>query len=199
MSNKNIFDPFKTPVGQFSYPVLFEPRADKFSGKIQYSIEILFEKGNPELIAMKEYLKNCVKEKFDGKAPPEGFENHIKLKDGDLKIDKKTGLVYPEYANKEYLTIRSNSEHKPQVYDQQAKPMVDPKGILGGDFGVIFFSAFIYNKPKWGMTALLRGVQLTKKTDKPFGGSGVNLDSMVTAVAEEQKSVDLDDFDLDKM
>jgi hypothetical protein len=139
MSNKNIFEPFKTPIGQLSYPVLFEPKTDKFSGKIQYSVEILFEKGNPELIAMKEYLKNCVREKFDGKTPPEGFENHIKLKDGNLKINKKTGLVFPEYANKEYMIVRSNSEHKPKIYDREAKIMTDSKGIVGGDFGIVFF------------------------------------------------------------
>lgn len=153
-----------TPKGQFSYPCLFNPRANNLSkdGKKYYSIDILFDK-TTDLKKVQEAIDAAMQKKFgaDKAKYPKNLKSPIK--DGDLRED-------PAYADKFYITCRNEaSRGKVEVYDRKRKALESESELVGGDFGhlCINFYAYDYNGNR-GVSASLQGVMLVEKTSEPF-------------------------------
>jgi len=169
-----------TPVGQASYPRLFQPQLNEDNGKYYYAVDILFDK-QTDLSLLKSAIDKVAKDKWGDKIP--AF-NHPNFKDGDLKR-KKNGDKVPAYLGKIYITVKNT--HKPGVVDAQAQPILSEQEIYGGCFIRASFSPFAYDhKMNKGVSLSLKNVQKVKDGERFSGELEVHAEEEFDAIDGEQ-------------
>jgi hypothetical protein len=150
------------PTGVASFPKLFVPEALMEGKAPVYSITILWDK-SADLSALEQAIKNAEEKKFPpndaGESTvPAGLRSPIK--DGDLKISKKTGKVRPEYAGKYFIQTTCKEDEAPKVVDGRLEKIIDKKQIYGGMLANVYVNAFTYdNSGNRGTSLYLQHVQ----------------------------------------
>lgn len=165
--------------GVVSYPNLFKAKRNNLNGKEEYSVDILIDK-KADLTNVNAAIKAAVEKKFgnDNKKHPKNLK--LALKDGD---DKGT----PEYAGKYYITCKSDaSKSKILLCDNTLQPLQHESDIQGGDVANVNVNFYAYDaNGNRGVSAGLQGVQLVRKTDKPFSGRAHRAEDMFESFADD--------------
>lgn len=143
----------------------------------EYTIDLLFPKST-DLSELEQVFEELKKDTWPDGAP--AFRN-TPIKDGDQKMNLKTGEVYEGYAGMWYITAKSDINNKPTVIDPAKQVMDRPDAIIGGDIVHGFVGVFTYNYPvNKGISFGLNTIKLVEKTDAPFGGG---ISSKIAATA----------------
>jgi len=121
-----------TPVGRVSYPILFEPKVNPLNQKLQYSVDILFDK-KTDLSELKKLEEDLIANTWPKEKP-----NNLRspFKNGNSKNN-------PEYEDCIYITFKSND--KPGVVDGSVQSIIDKGEVYGGCYGRVSFSAYSYD------------------------------------------------------
>jgi hypothetical protein len=174
MSNLNV-----KVSGVVSYPNLFKAKRNNLNGKEEYSVDVLIDK-TADLKSLDAAVKAAVEKKFgnDAKKHPKNIK--LPVKDGD---DKGT----PEYAGKYYITCKADaSKQKVVLCDNSLQPLQHESDIQGGDFVNVNLSLYAYDaNGNRGVSCGLLGVQLVRKTDKPFSGRPSKAEDMFESFADD--------------
>jgi hypothetical protein len=165
--------------GVVSYPNLFKAKRNNLNGKEEYSVDVLIDK-KADLKVVHAAINAAIEKKFgnDPKKHPKNLKSP--LKDGD---EKGT----PEYAGKFYITCKANAaEAKLILCDNTLQPLQHPSDIQGGDFVNVNVNFYAYDaNGNRGVSAGLQGVQLVRKTDKPFSGRPSRAEDMFESFADD--------------
>jgi len=133
-----------TPKGRVSYPNVFVPRLNELSGKMQYSIDLIFDKST-DISNLKNVAEECIVKKWGDKRPTNLM---LPFKDGNTKKDKKTGLVKAEYKDKIFITFKTNADRKIGVVGIDGKLLEAESDFYAGCYARVSFNPFAYDKGK---------------------------------------------------
>ena len=187
-----------TPEFRTSYLTVFEPRLNKLSNKVEYSVQMIFDlpaKGQPNPLAeIQTAIAELKKRKFpDGKLPP-NFN-------GPLRTDNPNNR--PELVGKCYANAKCDDKYKPGVASPHADPKTgkvmvlnDPAAFKSGDFAKAKINAYVWHHPsgKWGVSFGLISIQ--KRRDGDPLGANHSVENDYEAVAEapgQVSSAEVDD------
>lgn len=175
---------FTTPIGRFSFPALFVPRAKyKKPGEFEYSTELLFE-DNADLKAFEKACDDALIEAFGpNKATwPKNISRPVT--DQEVLIDKaaEKGQSYPHLkAGNMFARFKTDAKNgKPVVVDEKMNEIIDPSKVYGGAYGRVStqIKVNVISAPDpvtkktiqtVYVTSYLQGVQFLKDGDS-FGG-----------------------------
>ena len=178
-----------TPEAILSYPVLFEPRADK-KGNLKYSCALVFTAGT-DISAMMQAIEQAAIEKFGDKAP-------ALLKKGRLKSplrDDWDEKGYPEDS----IFFNARATRKPGVVAAYADPRTgkpavisDPDAVYPGQIvrASVTFYGFDVEGNK-GVAVGLNNIQILRDGDRLDSGRAAQ--DEFDAVAPAPDLSDLDD------
>jgi len=115
-----------------SFIRVFEPAEDP-SGRMKYSICLLFDKSNTKAIedlqaAIKKAIQKGKETKWGGKVPKFRYEA---LRDGDEALENGERTT-PEYANRMFLNASCLEDSPPGVVGPDAKPLMDQTMLYSG-------------------------------------------------------------------
>ena len=154
---------------RLSYAKLFTPEEND-QGKMQYSTMILIPKEDKETVAaITAAMKKAKELKWGGKNPS-GLK--ISFRDGDKEgkggLPEGTPLGSEPYAGHYFMNIKS--DRKPGVVDQATNPIIDPNGVVSGDYARVSMNCYAWeNKNGRGLSFGLVNVQLFRKGE-PLDG-----------------------------
>lgn len=166
-------DNVMTPKFRVSYPSIFKPQKNDLNGKMEYSLEALFEPG-ADLSALKAAAKAAVEKKWgkDQSAWPQNlrlpFRDQAEKKAKDKTTGKPTGELQPGcVAGAQWM--RFKSEQKPGLVDQNVQDIIDESEFYGGCWARATVNAFAYDqKGNRGVSFGLVNIQKMADGD-PFG------------------------------
>jgi len=153
-----------TPKGRVSFANVFKPKLNSLSGKLEYSLDLLFPKSQ-DISSIKNEIRRVIAEKWPTKASdPKGIR--IPIKDGDGF--KQNGEPYSaEYKGHNFITFKS--EMQPGLVDAQRQPIIDQNEFYSGCFAVVHYRAAAYeHKVNKGVSLWLNNVQKVAEGE-PFG------------------------------
>ena len=169
---------------RFSYPNLFKARLNQLSGKAEYSVVVLIEKGEGGAATL-QTVKEAIKEIATKAELRKGSRNP--LKDGD-----EDDGPHPGYW---YFNAKCNEDYPPLVVDGARNPVDAKAGWTGGDWGNVKVTLYAYNKGgNSGVGVSLRGVQFTRKGE-PFGNGGTRPDEFPQSAAVAGAAGSYDPFE----
>lgn len=155
---KNSYANTTTPIGILNYPYLFEPKLNKKSGKMIYSVNLLFPKSEAieGLDAFKEIIKSlAVKQWPDGVPAKCTFP----LKDGDTAVDE---MGKPKKELHGYFYMNLTSEERPRVVDENISDVLDKGVVYSGCKGRVNINLFTFSvSGNLGVSARMLSVQKT--------------------------------------
>lgn len=175
---------YTTPMGRVSYPNLFEARGNPFNDKKEYSVELLFEKGED----LKGFKKACEEAAANTFGPdktkwPKDFT--IPLHDQAEMIEKLSEKDKDfSHLTEGAYAIKCKSEYKPVIVNAQLKAVDDPTSIYGGCYGKASMNIKVYHiNKRTHVTLYLTGFQFIKDGES-FGGKP-NAAAMFQPVMDE--------------
>ncbi len=157
----------QTPIGILSYPKLFTPEP-KYQGQgdLVYSLAIICDPQNPEVAQV---LQRMQQEEATLKAQqwpagtPAGWRSCFI--DGNITGD-------PHSMGKIILRLRSDTSHKPIVYDNNLAICTQEMGLVyGGCVGRATYEMYAYTKGSQGIALSLGDVQWLGHGQKLGGGA----------------------------
>ena len=148
---------------------LFEPRAIQEGGQLKYSVELIIDKKDKNVL---DPINKAVQEVID--ANPSIFKNAKKVKlplrDGDEDKDSF------EYEGKFFLS--ASDKNPPVVIDENKVEILSPREIYSGCYGRVSISFFAFDKAgNKGVGAALNAVQKTRDGE-PLGSTYTKADAM---------------------
>lgn len=172
----------KLPEFRLSYPNLFKPKLNDYSGKLEYSCVALFPLG-ADLSGLERAIKQAFTEAFgpneakwprekpgaDGKPGP--LVQPLKDQGERAKMSDDGKMVLPAgyVAGAKYLNLKT--AQKPGVVDAQVQPIVEASEVYGGCYCLATVTVYAYKHPvRQGVTVSLQNVQKTRDGEK-FGGA----------------------------
>jgi len=108
------------------YPILFEPKLNKMSNKLKYSMTMLFDKNKTDIKELKDEVLRVANEAF-GKV--KGLK--LPIKDGD-KMFTEDGEKKTQFEGYWVVSASNNEEYRPVLVDQKVKPLKDKGAIYSG-------------------------------------------------------------------
>lgn len=137
---------YKTAIGKVSYPkTLFNPKRNEYSGKEEYSVDLIFPKSKDPakdpLNVVRNAIEEAIKAQWPTKRPP---MLHIPIKDGD-GLKPKAGTPYDEVYHGSYFITLKNTR-RPQLVDAKLQRIEDEADIYGGCYGRASFTVYTYEK-----------------------------------------------------
>lgn len=160
---------------RFSYLTVFEPRMNKQSKALEFSVALLIPKNSPDVKAVRDEIDRLIAEQWTskGKKLPPKFWNP--LRDGDTDVNQKGDSLGPEAKGHYVLNAKAAADKAPQVVgttrDQNMKLVPLTKGgVKSGDWGRASVNLSAYTKGDSGIGAYLNSIQLVKIGD-PLGSS----------------------------
>ena len=172
-----------TPTFRASFVHVFEPRQNEQSGKLEYSVKMIFDK-DADLAPLKDIIKEAVRNKW-GSNPPKNLK--VPLRDGnDSDLDK-----YPEDANKIIANAKSVM-YPPGLIDAKTKQeIIDPKEFYSGCYARASIVAYAYDNVSkgvaFGLQNLLKirdGEPLVNRASAESDFAGV-IDAVQNEVGED--------------
>lgn len=159
-----------TPTFRVSYPNVFEARKNPLSGKDEFSVEAVFEKG-ADLSKLKEAAQEALANQFghDKSKWPQNLRNPFK--DQALKAKDVDGQqVLPELYEEGAIYMNLRTANKPSVVDQNVQPILEKSEFYAGCYARASVSVYAYNKGgNAGVNFSLVNIQKVKDGD-PLGG-----------------------------
>lgn len=203
--------PLITPQFRVSYPSVFKPRLNDLNGKMEYSVEALFAKGE-KLDALQKAVEEAIVEKWGQTAKAEkdtqgnwGLSISGKLvtvvKDGKTLTapfripfknqgDKEKDGVLPPAYEKNAVFISLKSQQKPGVVDQNVQPIIDGSDFYAGCYAQASVNASAYEqKGNRGVSIYLNNIQKVKDGD-PLGSRGSPQSDFAAVEGAEKESAD---------
>lgn len=172
-----------TPEFRASYVKVFQAEED-LSGRMKYSIQMLFPKKGTDFAKIKEAIGEAVKTKFGAKSP-KGLR--MPLRDGDTEKEDN-----PDYAGMYFMNASSNQ--RPGVVDENLQDVVDPNDFYSGCWCIAQVAFYGYDAAgNKGVGVGLHNLKNTRNDDRldgrqdaadAFGGKSTE----ATAEAEEESS-----------
>lgn len=172
-----------TPTFRASFVHVFEPRQNEQSGKLEYSVKMIFDK-DADLAPVKEIIKEAIRNKW-GTNPPKNLK--LPLRDGNLSdLDK-----YPEDTDKIIANAKSVM-YPPGLIDAKTKQeIIDPKEFYSGCYARASIVAYAYDNVSkgvaFGLQNLLKirdGEPLVNRASAESDFAGV-IDSVQNEVGED--------------
>lgn len=160
---------------RFSYLHVHEPKLNKESGNVEFSVALLIPKTNTEdVAAIRKAIKELQQATWlnDGKKLPPKFWNP--LRDGDTEV-KQDGTDYgDEYKGHFFVNAKANEDYPPEVVSTRRDPAtgkferLGKRDIKSGDWGRAKVTMYAYTKGTGGVGVGLSSVQLVKQGE-PLG------------------------------
>lgn len=179
-----------TPTFRASFVNVFEPRENPQSGKLEYSVKMIFDK-DADMEGLKEIIKEAVRNKW-GDRPPKGLR--MPLRNGnESDLDK-----YPEDKDKIIANAKSVM-YPPGLIDAKTKQeIIDPKEFYSGCYAKASLVAYAYDNVSkgvaFGLQNLLKikdGEPLVNRASAESDFAGI-IDSVRNEVGDD--TVDNDDI-----
>ena len=151
----------KTEVFRASYAHIFQPT--NLPGQDnKYCVTMLFDKQKDKaaINALQKAAQDVVTAKWPDPAKRPTIAHPFR--DGDKEMADKDG-----YAG--MMFIKASTKRMPPVFDEMGNPVTDPEKIYSGCYCKALVQAYVYTKPKTGVTFSLQGIQFIKDGD-PFDG-----------------------------
>lgn len=175
-------DVVMTPIFRVSFPYVHQPQQTDSGEK--YSVQMIFDE-DADLKPIYEMIDRAIKKKFpDGKTPA-NFRSDP-FRDGDEKINNRTGQVSDGYAGKIFATAGTKMKPGIKQYnpDGPNPDIIDQNEFYGGCYAVATLNAYTYNvKGNSGVALGLQHVMKVKEGE-PFTGR--------TTADEDFQSVEID-------
>lgn len=164
-----------SPIGRVSYPSLYKPNKADDTGKENFQVTLLFDKG-ADLQLLKDAANKAMTEKWGAKLP-KGIRSPFR--DGDEKDQ-------PEYQGKTFVTFKTSIERKPGVVGPDAQPL-DPSQMYAGCHARVSFGAFAWEHKTGGVgvSFSLNNVQ-KMRDDTRFDGRTDAEDDFEAIVSEDE-------------
>lgn len=184
MSTKEIFKLAPTPEFRVSHPHVFKATAIRGSDKLNYSIEMLFDKKTTKLSELQAPLIGAIKDKWGDDKSNWPKPLTMPIRDGDVaKFDKKTQTKTVKAEHKGMWVMRASSSaeyNRPQVVGKNPKiPLESESEFYPGCYARAGLKAHAYEfADKNGVKYILDMVQKTrdgepltsrKRADEVFG------------------------------
>lgn len=169
-----------TPVFRLSFPHLFKPSGMKGTPveTHKYSITMLFEKGDDDGTkdANMKWFNDLVRQarinKF-GKDKDKWPKTLHPLKNSDNDGDSPKHVSKQGYKEHWALKASTDQDHKPTVWDQNVKEIIDPSKVYPGCYCKAEVYCYVWEFPKgsgkYGVSLMLNKVQKVKDGES-FGG-----------------------------
>lgn len=183
---------FRTEPCTINFPVLLKPQLNELAKKEQYSAILMMKKGSKALKHFQKELRSLLEEHLDDEdvealvddfepKVDDDFENYV-LKDGDAyhkKQNKKgKGDKYAYYKDHVFITVRSDADSPPDLYDGKVPLKVDVDATTirnlfsSGNLVYGIISLIVFDKKgNRGVTSRLNGLQYYAKGTSLGGGS----------------------------
>ena len=168
---------------RFSYLTAFQPRMNKESGKLEYSVAVLIPKTNQKDVeAVKSAIDELIKDEWTNKRKPLPPKFWNPLRDGD-KDTKQDGRPLGEECRGHYVInvkagatdAEGNPKAPPRVVGTQRNAQgklldLGPRDVKSGDFGRISMNLGAYTKGTGGVGAYIVNIQKVREGDPLSGG-----------------------------
>lgn len=151
---------------RLSYAQLFTPKADD-NGNLKYSVTCLIPKTDKDQVAKIKAAIEAAKKKDAAKIGTGASKNP--LLDGDAQED---GVYkYKGEENRGHYLLRTSTQNKPGVVDQNVQPILDQSEVYSGCFANVSVNFYGYNsKTNKGVAPGLNNVQKVKDGEPLSGG-----------------------------
>jgi hypothetical protein len=149
-----------TPKFRVSYPNVFEPRLNDQSGKMEYTMVALFEKG-ANLDELKALVKKAAEAEFgtDQKKWPKNLRSPFRDQ-GEREKELEDGTkIMPEGYVKGAVFINLKNKVQPGLVDADRKAILDPAEFYAGCWARATVSVFGYSKGSPGVAIWMNNVQ----------------------------------------
>lgn len=160
-----------TPKFRVSYPHVFKAQVNKLSGKEEYGVTALFEKGEDLSVLMKAAEDAMIKKWGKDKAQwPKNLKNPFRDQaDRAKNVDGKQ--VMPEGYVEGAIFLNLKSKTRPGVVDQNVQAIIDETQFYSGCYARASVTAYAYDQAgNRGVAFGLRNIQ--KMADgETLGGS----------------------------
>lgn len=191
-----------TPEFRVSYPAVFEPKFNKLSKQMEYSIVALFKKGQ-DLSKLLAAADKVTKERWAKKVPKK-FKNPFKDQAEAEKENEETGETFmPDGYKKGAIMLRMKTKEMPEIRDlkNQKKPITDPAEFYAGCYAIadVYINSYdIEDGMSTGVSVSLNSLLKTRDGD-PFSGKRKAEEAFaaIEADEDEEESTDSDDDDED--
>ena len=132
-----------TPTFRASFVNVFEPRENQQSGKLEYSVKMIFDK-DADLTDLKDIIKEAIRNKW-GNNPPKNLK--MPLRNGnESDLDK-----YPEDKDKVIANAKSVM-YPPGLIDAKTKQeIIDPKEFYSGCYARASIVCYAYDNVSKGV------------------------------------------------
>ena len=143
-----------TPTFRASFVNVFEPRENTQSGKLEYSVKMIFDK-DADISELKEIIKEAIRNKWGDKAPK---NLKMPLRSGnESDLDK-----YPEDKDKIIANAKSVM-YPPGLIDAKTKQeIIDPKEFYSGCYARASVVCYAYDNVSKGVAFGLQNLLKVK-------------------------------------
>lgn len=160
-----------TPEFRISYANVFVPQKNELSGKMEYSLVMLFPKG-ADLSKLKAAAEAALVAKLgaDKTKWPANMRNPFrKCSERWKNVDGKQ-VVPAGYEDGDAIFITAKSQMKPGVVDENVQIVLDAEKFYSGCYARAYINPYFYdNKGNRGVAFGLQRVQKVRNGD-PLGG-----------------------------
>lgn len=159
-----------TPVFRVSYPAVFKPRLNKLSGKMEYSVEALFDL-KTDLSALQKAEEEALVKKFGADKALWPKKLHRPFKDQGTKtkeVDGKT--VLPDFYTPGAVYLSLKSDKQPGLVNQKKEDILDDKEFYAGCYARAYVDVYAYKHASGncGVNFSLQHLQKVKEGE-PLG------------------------------
>lgn len=173
-----------TPTFRASFVHVFEPRQNDQSGKLEYSVKMIFDR-DADLTDVKEIIREAIRNKW-GNNPPKNLK--LPLRDGNKGDTDK----YPE--DKDKITANAKSvSYPPGLIDAKTKQeILDPKEFYSGCYAKASIVAYAYDNVSKGVAFGLQNILKIKDGEPLINRASAESDfaSIMDSVQNEVVGVD---------
>jgi hypothetical protein len=159
-----------TPVFRVSYPNVFKPKRNDLSGKDEYSLVALFDKG-ADLTALKKEVDAVLTKKFGEKSKwPKNLR--LPFRDQGERIDaaKEKDKAPPAGYEAGAIMLNLKSEMRPGIVGPDMQEIIDTAEFYAGCYARASISVYAYdNKGNRGASFGLQYLQKMKDGDTLSG------------------------------
>lgn len=176
---------------RFSYVHLTKPYAHSPGQEEKYSVTVLLPKANVAMkaaidAAIEEAKQRGLNDKWGGVAPK---VIPVPIYDGD-GVRSNGEEFGPECKGHWVFTARSDTEHRPEIVDENLQAIIDPTQIYSGMYGRVSVGFYPYNYAgKKGIGCSLGPVQKLRDGDA-LGGSVITAAQAFGSPAQPAGRVD---------
>ena len=177
-----------TPTFRASFVHVFEPRQNEQSGKLEYSVKMIFDR-DADLTPLTDIIKEAIRNKW-GTNPPKNLK--MPLRDGNESDTDK----YPEDKDKIIANAKSVA-YPPGLIDAKTKQeILDPKEFYSGCYAKASVVAYAYDNVSkgvaFGLQNLLKikdGEPLINRASAESDFAGI-IDSVQNEIGPDNNSND---------